>query len=104
MGGLISEIIPGSIAEEIGLAPGDELLSINGEPVGDLIDYHYHCEDDYLELEVRKPDGEVWFCELEKYVDEDLGLVFSANVFDRIRSCRNHCLFCFIDQLQPHDI
>ena len=101
MGGLISEIIPGSIAEEIGLAPGDELLSINGEPVGDLIDYHYHCEDDYLELEVRKPDGEVWFCELEKYVDEDLGLVFSANVFDRIRSCRNHCLFCFIDQLQP---
>ena len=44
MGGLISEIIPGSIAEEIGLAPGDELLSINGEPVGDLIDYHYHLK------------------------------------------------------------
>lgn len=101
MGGKISGILSNSIAEEIGLSVGDELLTINGEPVNDLIDYNFHSEDEYLELEVRKPDGEIWVCELEKYEDEELGLIFASNVFDRIRSCHNHCLFCFIDQLQP---
>ena len=101
MSGLISEVIPGSIAEEVGIAAGDELLSINGFLIRDLIDYNYYCDDSYLEIEIKKPDGEIWVYELEKYPDEELGLVFTANVFDGIRSCRNHCMFCFIDQLHP---
>ena len=90
------------MAEEIGLEPGDVLLSINGQPVRDLIDYNYHSEDEFLELEVKRRDGEIWNCEVEKYADEELGLMFEANVFDRVRTCRNHCIFCFVDQLQPH--
>lgn len=101
MSGKIIEVLPDSIAEEIGIEAGDELLSINGEQIRDLIDYNYHCADDYLELEIKKPDGEIWMCELEKDADEEMGLVFAANVFDRIRPCHNHCLFCFIDQLPP---
>ena len=102
MGGKISAIIPGSIAEEIGVEAGDELLTINDELVLDLIDYNYHCSDEYLEMEVQKPGGDIWFCEVEKYADEELGMVFEANVFDHIRPCKNHCLFCFVDQLQPN--
>lgn len=101
MGGRIADVLPDSVAQEIGLEPGDVLLSINGQPVRDLIDYNYHSEDEYLELEVRRKDGEIWNCEVEKYADEELGLVFEANVFDRVRTCRNHCIFCFVDQLQP---
>ena len=102
MGGRIAGVLPGSVAEEIGLEPGDVLLSINGQPVRDLIDYNYHSEDEFLELEVKRRDGEIWNCEVEKYADEELGLMFEANVFDRVRTCRNHCIFCFVDQLQPH--
>lgn len=102
MSGLIIDIVAGSIAEEVGIAAGDRLLSINDQPVRDLIDYNYYCADDYLELEIEKADGEIWVYEVEKYPEEELGLVFPANVFDGIRPCRNHCLFCFIDQLQPH--
>ena len=101
MGGKIADVLPDSVAWEIGLEPGDVLLSINGQPVRDLIDYNYHSEDEFLELEVKRRDGEIWNCEVEKYADEDLGLVFEANVFDRVRTCKNHCIFCFVDQLQP---
>ena len=102
MSGKITEVIPGSIAEEMGIEPGDILLSINGHAVNDLIDYNYYSDDDYLELEIQKPKKEVWVYELEKYPEEELGLVFEANVFDGIHSCHNHCVFCFIDQLQPN--
>lgn len=101
MAGKIIGIVSGSIAEEIGIETGDILLSINGAEISDLIDYNFYCNEDYLELEVKKASGEIWLCELDKYPDEELGLVFSSGVFDGIRSCRNHCLFCFIDQLQP---
>ena len=102
MSGKIIQVLPDSIAEEIGIQPGDTLLSINGEPVADLIDYNFHCAEDALDLEVQRADGEIWMCEVEKDPDEDLGLVFAANVFDRIRPCQNHCLFCFIEQLPPN--
>jgi len=102
MGGKISAVLPDSIGEELGIEAGDLLLSINGQPVRDVIDYNYCVDDEYLKLLIEKPDGEVWDCEVEKYPDEDLGLIFKDDLFDGIRRCRNHCLFCFIDQLQPH--
>ncbi len=102
MGGKIAGIVPGSIAEEIGIEPGDTLVAINDNPINDLIDYNYYEDGEYLELTIEKANGELWLCAVDKYEDEQIGLIFTANVFDRIRSCANHCLFCFIDQLQPH--
>ena len=97
----ISAIIPGSIAEQIGIEPGDILIAINDHQINDLIDYNYYADDEYLEIHIAKADGENWLCEIEKYADEELGIVFAASVFDGIRSCHNQCLFCFINQLHP---
>ncbi len=95
----ISKIEPGSIAEELELAPGDVLLSVNGQPVRDVFDYHYLTNEEYLEILVRKPDGEEWELEIEKEFEEDLGIEFENSFMDDYRSCSNRCIFCFIDQL-----
>lgn len=102
MAGLISGVVEGSIGEELGIEAGDKLLSINDCQVEDIIDYRFWSADEELELKVEKFDGRVEIIDLEKDSDEDLGIIFSANVFDGIRHCQNHCLFCFVDQLPPH--
>jgi len=96
---VIEKVNPNSIAEEIELAPGDKVISINGKKIEDLIDYQYMCADEYLELYVIKKNGEEIIFELEKNYDEDLGLVFAAATFDGIHPCQNRCLFCFVDQM-----
>lgn len=96
---IISRIEPGSIAEELELEPGDVLVSVNGQPVQDVFDYQYLTNEEYLEILVRKPDGEEWELEIEKEFEEDLGLEFENGLMDDYRSCRNKCMFCFIDQL-----
>lgn len=98
---LIEEVLPGSIADEVGIETGDVLLLINGQKPRDLIDYRFICSDDQLEVEIQKKDGEVWVCEIEKEFDEELGLRFAADTFDGIRNCANKCIFCFIDQMPP---
>lgn len=98
---LIEEVLPGSIADEVGIETGDVLLLINGQKPKDLIDYRFICSDDQLEVEIQKKDGEVWVCEIEKDFDEDLGIRFSEDTFDGIRNCANRCIFCFIDQMPP---
>ncbi|MEG1997211.1 MAG: PDZ domain-containing protein, partial [Clostridiales bacterium] len=102
MSGLISGVMPDSIAEELALKPGDLLLSVNEHPVNDIIDYDFLTAAEYVELTVQFSDGETVIFEVEKEYDEPLGLMFAADVFDGIKNCANHCLFCFIDQLQPH--
>ncbi len=97
----ISQVKEGSIAWELEVEPGDELLSINGETIEDVFDYHYLVNDEYLELLIRKPSGEEWELEIEKDLEEDLGLEFENSLMDEYRSCRNHCVFCFIDQMPP---
>lgn len=97
----IKEIQEGSIAQELELEPGDELISINGQPVEDVFDYHYLVNDEYIELLVKKQSGEEWELEVEKDYDEDLGIVFENSLMDEYRSCRNKCVFCFIDQMPP---
>lgn len=96
---VISRVEEGSIGEELELAPGDVLLSVNGQAVGDIFDYHFLINEEYLELLVRKPDGEEWELEIEKEFEDDLGLQFENGMMDEYRSCRNKCVFCFIDQL-----
>ena len=98
---VIRKVFPDSIAEEMELVPGDELISINGQPIEDVFDYHYLVNDEYLELLVQKPDGEEWELEIEKDLEEDLGIEFENSLMDEYRSCRNHCIFCFIDQMPP---
>lgn len=99
---IIKSIEPGSIAEEMELMPGDELLTVNGEEIEDVFDYQYQINDtDYVELGIRRADGEEWLLEIDKEYDEDLGIVFENGLMDEYRSCRNHCVFCFIDQMPP---
>ena len=97
----IAQVAPGSIAEELELAPGDVILAINDQPLEDIFDYHYLVEDEYLVVLVEKPDGEQWELEIEKDIDEDLGITFENGLMDDYRSCSNKCIFCFIDQMPP---
>ena len=95
----ITNVLPGSIAQELELEPGDILLSINGEKVEDIFDYRYLIENEQIMVLIQKQDGEQWELEIEKEEDEDLGLEFENGLMDEYRSCRNKCIFCFIDQL-----
>ncbi|MBP1756253.1 MAG: hypothetical protein H6Q59_2651 [Firmicutes bacterium] len=98
---IIKEIEAGSIAEEMELTPGDELISINGTEIKDILDYHYLIKDEEITVLIRKPDGEEWELDIEKDYDEDLGIEFEEGLMDEYRSCRNKCIFCFIDQMPP---
>lgn len=95
----ISRVQEGSIGEEMGLEPGDVLLSVNGECVEDIFDYHYLMNDEYVELLIRKPNGEEWELEIEKEYEDDIGIEFENGLMDNYRSCHNKCIFCFIDQM-----
>lgn len=98
-GAEISEIIGDSLAAEIGLAPGDRITGINGKPVSDLIQLQYEWAGEEILLEIQKKNGQREVFEIEKEYDEPIGAVFKQAVFDKIRVCRNKCLFCFVDQL-----
>ncbi len=100
-GHLIKYVAPGSIAEEMEIEPGDKLLRIGEKEIKDVFDYHYAVNDEYLELLILKPDGEEWELEIEKEYEEDLGIEFEEGLMDSYRSCRNNCMFCFIDQMPP---
>ncbi len=97
----IKEVLPGSIAEELELESGDTLLEVNGQVIEDVFDYHYYTNEEYLTVLVRKENGEEWELEIEKEFEEDLGIVFENSLMDEYRSCRNKCIFCFIDQMPP---
>lgn len=96
---IIKRVLPGSIAAELEIEPGDCLVSINDEEIEDVFDYHFYMNDEYLTLLVRKPDGEEWELEIEKDYEDDLGIEFEQGLMDEYRSCRNKCMFCFIDQM-----
>lgn len=98
---MIRAAAPDSIAEELGIGAGDELLEISGQRIEDIFDYQYLCMEEYLEVLVKKPDGEEWLLEIEKEEHEDLGIVFENGLMDEYHSCRNKCIFCFIDQMPP---
>ena len=96
---VICRIEEGSIAEELGMEPGDELLEINGNRIEDIFDYQYLVQDEYIEVLIRKAGGEEWLLEIDKDYEEDLGIEFGNGLMDDYRSCHNKCIFCFIDQM-----
>ena len=98
---VVASVEPGSIGEDLGFEPGDQLLSINGVRPRDLIDYRYLIVEEELHLEIRDAAGALHQVDLEKDEDEGLGLVFTEALFDGLRQCSNACAFCFIDQQPP---
>ncbi len=89
----------GSVAEELGIRPGDILTAINHKPVLDIMDYFYYRDDDQLTLTIQNKDGELCDYEIEKDYDETLGLAFENPIIAKAMHCSNKCIFCFIDQM-----
>lgn len=100
---IIKNVLLGSIAEELEISAGDKLLAINDQEIEDVFDYHFLANEEYLTVLIEKPDGEQWELEIEKEYEEDLGIEFEQGLMDEYRSCRNKCIFCFIDQM-PKDM
>ncbi len=99
-GHLIRSVDPGSIADELGLEPGDRLISIDGHDPEDIFDYEYYLENESVVVLVEKADGEEWELDIENDY-QDLGLTFENGLMSEYRSCTNQCIFCFIDQMPP---
>lgn len=96
---IISSVAPGSIAQEMGIEPGDRLLEVNGKSPEDVFDYRYLMNEEEILVLIHKVNGEEWELEIEKEYEDDLGIEFENGLMDDYRSCRNKCIFCFIDQL-----
>ncbi|MEE8886594.1 MAG: DUF512 domain-containing protein [Eubacteriales bacterium] len=95
----IRSVLPDSIAEEMNIEPGDVLLSVNGQEIEDIFDYRFLTSDEEITVLIRKQNGEEWELDIEKDQGEDLGMDFESGLMDDYRSCQNHCIFCFIDQM-----
>lgn len=94
---MIKRVEPGSIGAEIGLNPGDCILTLNGHNARDILDYYFHVTGEEVTLKVRTAQGQLVECDIEKEYDEDLGLELAHTP----KQCRNKCVFCFIDQQPP---
>ena len=97
---IISQVEKDSIAYELALCAGDEIISINNSVPRDIIDYSFLVKDEEILLHVKHKSGEEELFEIEKDFDDDLGISFESAVFDRVKPCCNKCIFCFVDQ-QP---
>ena len=93
----IKSVAPGSVAEQIGLRPGDALVSIDGHHVGDVIDVHFYAAADTVEVTWQTPQGERGAAGVD-VGEGGLGLEFTQPTEDGIRICNNRCVFCFVDQ------
>lgn len=94
----IESLEPLSPAAEAGLRPGDHILALNGHPLQDIIDYQFYFEEGANHLEIER-DGRRLAVQLHAAAGADPGISFSTAVFDRVRTCRSRCIFCFVDQL-----
>ncbi|MGH9082251.1 MAG: DUF512 domain-containing protein [Acidimicrobiales bacterium] len=96
----VTAVTEASPAAKAGLEVGDELVSLNGSRPRDVIEYQQLVDGDRVDLEVRRPaDGVLRTVRVDKQAGEPLGAAVSSAVFDRVRTCDNHCAFCFIHQL-----
>src|SRR5881394_1370210 len=92
----VSRIEQNSIADELGILPGTELLTVNGRPLADFLDWEFLTADEELVIEARQPDGEQIVFELERLDGEPLGISLEPAT---VRRCANRCEFCFIEGL-----
>lgn len=94
----INSVIPGSPAHKCGAAKGDILIKINDHPISDVLDYMFYAAESNLDLEIQR-NSAVIHLKAEKDEYDDLGLEFETFLMDCKQSCRNKCVFCFIDQM-----
>jgi len=99
MSAIIKYVEPDSIAEEIGLEKGDEILKINNIEIKDVLDYRFLINDEFITLTIRTKQGELAEVDIEKDAYEPLGAEFENSLMDKPLHCTNKCVFCFIDQL-----
>ena len=97
----VKSVDPRSPARRAGVRVGEVLTHINGRPIIDVLDYKFYSYDPRLELTLKGPEGTVRTLRVRKSEGEDLGLEFETYLMDRARSCANHCIFCFVDQMPP---
>ena len=97
---VIEQVTADSPAALAGIRPGDILLSINGHELADIFDYHYLSDDERIRVTIER-NGQEQSVRIKKETGEDLGLVFANGLLDEYHSCRNACVFCFIDQMPP---
>jgi putative radical SAM enzyme (TIGR03279 family) len=95
---LILDVRINSPADEAGIKPGDSLIAINGKEIEDVLDFHFWETDENLTLTIKHSDSFVEDFEIEKDEEDELGLEFQDSLMDNYKSCRNKCVFCFIDQ------
>ena len=89
----------GSKANKAGISAGDELLSLNGNEIMDVLDYRFYQNERKVEIAFKKPDGSEHTATVIKDEYEELGMEFETYLMDKQHCCKNNCVFCFIDQL-----
>src|SRR6185437_12353788 len=92
----VSRVVPGGIAEQLGIVPLTELLSVNGRELADFLDWEFLSADDELVIEARLPDGALVVYEIERSSEDIFGIELEP---PRVRRCANRCEFCFIEGL-----
>ena len=92
----VARVLPDSIAEELGIVPGTELLQVNGRELGDFLDWEFLTAEEELEIEARFPDGELVVFDVERPEGEAMGVELEPPT---VRRCANRCEFCFIEGL-----
>ena len=95
----IVDIKPDSIADEIGIEPGDELVSIQGQTPGDYVEFLYLISEPFLEIVIRKDNGEEWLLDIERDPGDELGIQLDGIIYDQLQECDNNCMFCFVNQM-----
>ncbi len=96
---VIGEVIKGSPACRAGIKAGDTLISLNGEEIVDVLDYRFYQNDSKVKIEFLNAKGRLKAKTVKKNAEDELGLCFETYLMDSQRSCKNKCIFCFIDQL-----
>ncbi|WP_035249382.1 radical SAM protein [Desulfitobacterium hafniense] len=98
---VVAAVHAGSIAEEMEIECGDQILAIDGQEIGDIIDFQYLTAEDEFTLLLEKAGGELWELEIERSYGEELGLEVQAVSSRGLKLCRNNCIFCFVAQMPP---
>ena len=96
---IIKAVIPGSLAEASGIKGGDILVSINGKEILDVLDYRFFESERNIKLALLSSADKLYEVSIDKEEGDEIGLLFDTYLMDKQRSCKNKCLFCFIDQL-----
>lgn len=97
----IEKIIEGSTAFKAGLKASDKIITINEQKINDYIDYLYQISEPIINLQVQRADNTIQEFQLQRKLDEELGIEFKEIIFDGLKQCKNNCVFCFVKQQPP---